>query len=137
MINICQVCTTEEQEVAFDTVKNLFGHQKSGHRIFLGLIKPKQDAPAKTTPSATEKPASQTAPVVQTKPIVLKYKFEGECQKCNKEVETIEVKGVEINAMVAYCSNCKSQFTQVNVIPLEKQFKQELKPVIKSSKEKN
>ena len=144
MAAICFTCTTEEQEIAFIGVKQLFAHTQSEHTSFEGLVQPKPQPPGKTTPSATELKQMKlgTEKIVQNtmdlmkdsevqhefnEPIVLKYKFEGQCATCKRPVETIEVEVGEYNVVTPYCINCKKQEKQIKVIPISKQFVKEVK----------
>ena len=72
-----------------------------------------EDFPVK--PSITQKPA--------LKPIILHYKYEGNCTLCGREVDTIEINLPDSyrNALISYCSICKKQLTQELVIPLSQQ----------------
>lgn len=123
-MSICIQCDGLE----FDTVQQLNAHIKSGHktkpenwqppikRIKLSDIA-KTDAPIGVVP-----PLSPAVPRV-AKPIELHYSFTGECTKCFNPLDTIEVELGEKNTEVAYCSTCKIQYKQIEVVPIVKQFK--------------
>ena len=106
MTSICSVCSTGENLVEFNTVKELSDHIKGGHK-------------------SGKKPAVEPVVIKQepAKPIELRYKFEGQCPKCNKEIDTITVDLGESEQQIAYCTNCRLQHKQIRVIPISKQFK--------------
>jgi len=127
---LCISCTTEENEVAFDTVKEYMEHQKGGH-----ILPPKTEksvqSPVKSEIKASEKPIEQPKP---KREIVLKYSFVGDCTNCsNTNLDTIEIiVNPEKNICVAFCKSCNSQLLQKEVIPIKQQRERE---VIENGKE--
>lgn len=119
MAFICEICTGEE-EVSFPTLKQLVEHKKEIHE---------GKRPAELAPESVQSPTrasnGEKGSEVPPKPIVLKYKYEGACAICGRELDTIQVEMDERNIMIAYCSVDKKQWVQREVIPLQNQ-----KPII-------
>lgn len=77
------------------------------------------------------------APVIQqqTKPIILKYKYEGTCEKDNTPIKTIMVEVAGQLVANGYCMNCDEVKKQINVHPIEDTLNQEIKELVKERKE--
>ena len=106
-------CTIGDNVVEFTKKQEWLDHL-AAHKE--GTIQPPK--PPKEEPEETAAPQEASL-----KPIVLKYKYEGQCDKCGKEIDTIQIeflKNIE-SMMVAYCSNCKIQFVNQSVIPIQAQ----------------
>ena len=125
---LCVRCSTSEDEVSFDTVKELKEHESGGHRT-----KPKKELPPSPplTLSATEKikeedlkatpeklimPESIAQELV--KPLLLAYKWIGACPTCRTEVKTIEVELGEKNIIIGWCVHCDRKLKQQEVVPI-------------------
>jgi len=110
MSSFCSVCQNKDGEpLEFPSVKELSEHLKSGHK--LGRPKPKSVAPK------TDKGGKVA---VAPKPIVLKYKYEGKCPTCQREVDTIKVEmSKDEHVMIAFCNFCKIQPKQTKVKPIK------------------
>lgn len=115
-MTICMQCTTEENEVSFPTVKEFIEHKKSGHTIMpkVETAKPIEVAESVNTPP-------QTPAQLKKEPIILVYKFLGNCDICNNPVDTIKVELGEKDMMIAYCAADKKQWTSQKVIPIIQQ----------------
>lgn len=82
-------------------------------------IAKEQDKPAVEAPVKPEVPPT---PAPEIKPLLLTYKYEGNCNICNTPINTImvEVKGALV--AVAYCISHK-QLKTIEVQPIEKEKK--------------
>lgn len=56
----------------------------------------------------------------EVKPLELKYKWEGDCPKCNGEITTLEVPIEDNLIAIAYCIRDRKQVEYKKVIPLNK-----------------
>lgn len=71
-------------------------------------------------PVAPEKPVLVQRPT----PLILKYRYEGKCERCGSDIKTIEVVlSDENHVIVAYCIKEDKQILQQKVIPITKQTK--------------
>lgn len=115
MASICEICTTTDNEIGFSSVKALFEHKKSGHKNFEGLVKKEP----KTAPESPKKPVKEVEapPPPPKKPLVLKYKYEGQCDN-GHEVDTILIPVGDKQMAVAYCPICKEQIKEQTVTPI-------------------
>lgn len=130
MAFMCLGCTTPEDEISFDTLKELKVHEMTGHP------RPERELPPSppVTPSKTElagttgnvptvveapPPVDVQAPLM---PLRLQYKWEGQCEKCRENVKTIEVDLGEKNMIIAYCPRDDTKWEQEMVIPIKEQI---------------
>lgn len=117
----CHVCSNDERgDVEFPTVRELNEHIKNGHPL-----PPKaEEAPPQSTPQVQQvAPVTQEVPKPKKKEVILVYKYIGSCESCSTELDTIGVKVGSNHVMVAYCPNCKIQYNETVVIPIDQQFK--------------
>lgn len=117
---ICPICSKEQEVVEFSTVKELMEHNKKYHSVTSPAT------PQSTKDKKVDTPTSQPKPLPK-KVIVLEYKYSGDCEVCGREIDTIRVSLIEFDMMIAYCPNCKKQFKETKVVPIEKQFKTKTK----------
>lgn len=85
------------------------------------------------TPPPT--PASNLPPKVEPKPLVLKYRFDGNCPKCNNPVRTIVNKFDNKLIANAYCMFCDETIQQIPVEPIANDMIQTLLGIEKEQKE--
>lgn len=102
---ICTECTTSNIIVEFPTLKELDAHIKGGHMNLPEIIEKAQK--------------KEDLPKPELKPIVLNYKFTGNCPECNSEVETIMINLGEKLVACAVCPFCKVQRMTKEVVSLE------------------
>ena len=117
---MCTECTNEQNVVEFDMKADWLAHVKA-HKEGKPL-----PMPEKAIPDEPVKQEAQPIPAIE-KPFVLpvlKYIYEGTCSACNKQIETIEINVGEAFVVLAYCSVCKKQFDQKEVIPIAKQLRE-------------
>lgn len=80
MAFLCVRCSTDEDSIEFDTIKELKEHEMGGHKS-----RPKKELPPSkpVEPSATEKleekKPEKVEPVIEIKPLVLTYKCLQSC----------------------------------------------------------
>lgn len=110
---VCFECTDEE--IPFDSAKELSEHRKSGH-----ILMPPEPPPPPPPPPEPEPVKEEIK--VEPKQIVLRYLYEGECTQCNRTVDTIEIPVGEESMVVAYCPPCRMQIAQATVMPIHKQL---------------
>lgn len=119
----CVRCSNEDGELQFDSVRELFEHEKSGHTIMPKMKEEtKPQTKTETPPVAAVVP--NKIPEIPKRPIGLFYKYEGACEDCGREVDTIEVGLGAHLMMIAYCPNCKKQYSQTKVLPIKSQFEE-------------
>jgi hypothetical protein len=100
----------------------LAAHNKETHEGKPLSINPKEIVD-KTKPDPPPKPEFIPKTKPKGEPIVLEYKYKGDCESCGRAVDTITVEGKEKDTQIAYCSACKKQYNQVEVVPIAKQSK--------------
>lgn len=116
---LCILCTTEENEVSFPTIKEFIEHEKSGHTIM-----PKIEAVTVPNPPKTANKPQPIPEQPKKEPIILEYRFKGTCEICNGGLDTIKVEMGDKDTMIAYCPSCRKQWTSQIVIPINLQSKQ-------------
>ena len=115
----CVTCSNAERgDVDFPTVRELNEHMKNGHPLPVS----KEEAPQVIAQPSPQKPEASKPAVVIKKEIVLLYKYDGICTSCDRELDTIKLEMADHHIMIAYCPNCRVQYKQKKVIPIEKQF---------------
>lgn len=119
----CIQCTTVDENggnvVEFDSRADWLAHTKS-HKEGTVTRAPRAVETPEELPVAL--PPSPPAEVPR-KPIVLEYKYNGECELCGSPVDTLHVDLDGAHVAIAYCPKDRLQITQRKVIPLDEQFK--------------
>jgi hypothetical protein len=126
---MCPICDTNYKSLN-DLAKHNLGIHSSGNG---SEIKPKSSLPPteedfrrakqELQKQGQDKSKEQSAEhKAERKPLVLRYKWDGECDQCGGEVDTIEIPIEDRNSCVAYCPACKRQLQQVPVIPIDTQW---------------
>lgn len=126
---LCHECSTEDRVVEFPSLALLDEHVKAGHPIPQGINGP---APwtsdlqkMKTNPPPAPTLPDKAEPVIEKNreplPIELRYTYHGECPKCFRPIETIEIPVAERSIAVAYCSPCRTQYEKKSLIPIIEQ----------------
>lgn len=69
-----------------------------------------------------EYPTTPVSKAPPPEPIVLEYKYKGQCDVCGVRVDTLKVEIDGMPVMVAYCGNCRKQKSQQKVIPIDEQY---------------
>ena len=131
---ICVQCSTDEDTIEFDSVKDFLEHEKGGHRSRPAKVLPPAEP---VTPSATEKKEEKPKPVEEKRnpqPLRLIYHWVGECPMCLTEAKTIEVELDKTNMEIAYCLHCDKKLTQKEVPPIFTAIEQH--PVVDASEKK-
>ena len=93
--------------MSFVSVKKLDEHAKNGHKI---------EGEEASKPAPPPKPE-----VKKAEPIELKYLYTGQCEVCSGAVDTITINVGNKDMMVAYCTACKAQRAEQEVVPIKKQ----------------
>lgn len=105
---LCEKCTTRDRVIEFPTLAALAEHTKGGHKL----------PPEKRKKESSDFMQRVDPPV--KKEIKLVYKYEGNCDKCGKEVETLTFNiGKEKSFWaVAFCTTCRAKLAERKVVPL-------------------
>jgi formamidopyrimidine-DNA glycosylase len=114
---ICPYCTTDEKIIDFKDKKEYSAHMKN-HASKMSGIKVKKVYKKKAKPPIKERQKAPVDPKTQTQPIVLVYKYEGQCTSCGVPIETIDLDMKTTYYVLAWCSNCKKKLRQRKVIKL-------------------
>ena len=117
----CIICTNDDVRVEFPNVRELRDHELGGH-VSRPITTLTQVAPKKQ-PANEPQATPVTPPAVDRKPIGLVYRYEGSCETCSGDLDTIGVDTGTKKIMIAYCSPCKKQYTQQEVIAIDQQDK--------------
>lgn len=136
MSALCPNCSTGDESVEFESVRDLVAHMKSGHMTrpekklrpnpkpvtlstteLRALEETKQNTPQVTTTSV----ASPASAALVVKPLELQYRWIGVHAACNSEPKTIEVDLADTTIVVAFCMNCNEKLMQREVPKLTKQ----------------
>ncbi len=112
-------CTSEDEEVAFPSMVELVAHRRNGHKP----LPAKLDSAPQQLPHLEVAPTPPAEIAKKSIPIRLVYKYEGTCEECSGELDTIGAKVGEKVVMIAYCPACKKQHTLQEVIPIGNQTK--------------
>ena len=131
----CNFCGSSSSD--YPNIEQVRFHIKQvhmpGRRVALGVspIKAKEIEEAKNNPikDNLQKIADQVSPETggqhdplakpQRKPILLEYKYTGECPTDGLPIKTIPLKAGDGLYMVAWCENCNKQYQSIEVIPIE------------------
>lgn len=119
---VCIKCTTDDNAVSFSSLAELSAHNKKVHEGKPLSINPKEVVD-RSKPDPPPTPEFVPRPEPKREKIVLEYKYKGDCESCGRVVDTITVEGKEKDVQIAYCSACKKQYNQAEVIPIAKQAK--------------
>ena len=112
---LCNECTQPGRIIDFPTLKDLSVHIKGGHaNLPEDFVEPEAGEDRPKTATSLERPKPKPP-----EPPKLVYKYVGNCD-CGRELETIEVKLGEKDMQIAYCSSCKKQLMQQDVVPIER-----------------
>jgi|SRR3990167_9687630 len=96
---VCFTC-----DIQFKSMKELGTHSKKAH------LQP----PEAKVEEAKETPAWDETP---KKPVKLVYRFEGNCEVCGREPDTIIIAAHSM--AIAWCPNCKDQLAEKEITPLK------------------
>jgi len=77
--------------------------------------------PSLPASAPTVAPASIAAPETPIEPIVLEYKFSGQCSLCKQPVETLIIDTEKNWWAVAWCVQCKKKRMEQRVKPLQRE----------------
>lgn len=89
-----------------------YKQHKVNHQLGVGdeqPTAPEQEKPKKEVPKIQED---------ERKPIVLTYLYTGQCEKCGRHVDTLEMDVGTDHFALAYCVPCKEKKTQRKVLKL-------------------
>lgn len=111
----CNQCKDDLLE--FSSLKDLQEHIRLVHI-----------AARNTLPPATKVETSNNLPIANVpitppdpppkRPIVLRYKYEGQCTSCGAEVTTLDVVLDKNMVVVAYCIPCNQKLKEKQVTPI-------------------
>ncbi len=117
---------------SFNGMVGLKDHIKKVHipERIIKFSKPVVDEGKNEQQKVEEKPVDvvkspEPPKVPPPEPIVLEYRYKGQCSMCRHDVKTVMLDVDDYSFAVSYCSNCDKKLLQTKVIPISSQFKNE------------
>lgn len=114
------VCTKCSSSPTFNGMKELQEHIRSVHTLGQAQ-RPVPPIRAESPPPIVEVAPPVVEEPPKREPVVLEYKYKGECPTCGTQVTTLDVVLVDKKVMIAYCIPCNVKVTEQVVIPIEEQ----------------